>query len=276
MSSIDTPYYRRYWILLLFRAATFSGLGTVSSGLFHRLVYFVNALMPSVGMKSETARVLKASYGPFFPDYQWDLDRLVGMRLLHVVDMEWLPNDQHFFGKYQITKKGVTLAEKVAASSGYFSDVERAISEIVSAFVANPRALTVVASRLDANLGQDTIREGQIVDFGEWQEENYSKQAADFLFEAWLRNVLNGKRNSATVLRVPTEPVGEKSDLSHEQAPAPGFENTPAYKKEEPIKSVLEPITPSPARRRAFHLYAHYLVQSLAMEPDELRRGTRV
>jgi len=223
-------------------------------------------------MKSETARVLKASYGPFFPDYQSELDRLVGLRLLRVIDMEWVAADQHFFGRFQISKEGVAFAERIAAASAFFSDTERAVSEIVSAFVANPRALSVVASRLDANLAQDTIREGQIVDFGEWQDDNYSREAADFLFEAWLHTVLKGRRDPDAAIRIPTSAARE--DSQHEDFLS---ELTAvSARKAAPIESTLEPLTPSSPRRKAFHLYAHYLVHALAATPEELRRGERV
>jgi len=110
-------YFRRYWILLVLRATKFAGAGTVSSDFFHRLIYYVNALLPSVGLPAETAKVLKASYGPFFPEYQWDLDRLVGNSLVEVTDLTWISGDQRFFGKYRITKTGSNLVERLSVSS---------------------------------------------------------------------------------------------------------------------------------------------------------------
>lgn len=256
MNSATPSYYRRYWIVLLLRATTFSGVSTVPSDLFHRLVYFVNALMPAVGLQSETARVLKATYGPFFPDYQWDLDRLVGASLVHVVDFRSQTEETNFFGSYAISRSGVDFAEKIAMSSEFFSDVERAISEIVSAFVSTPRALSSLAPSFDANFGQDTIGPGCIIDFGEWSDDNYSSEAAQFLYDSWLAKLklrVNAASAKSGADRHPSRiTINDYSD----SARADGIGQGP--------NAVWKPLTSSHPRRRAFHLYAHFLVQSLA------------
>lgn len=266
MNSILASHYRRYWIILLLRATTFSGIATVPSDLFHRLVYFVNALMPAVGLESETARVLKASYGPFFPDYQWDLDRLVGMSLVDVIDFTSHPEDKNFFGQYSISRSGVQLAEKIAMSSEFFSDVERAISEIVSAFVAAPGALNSEAPNFDANFGQDTVRLDAIIDFGEWNEKNYSTEAAQFLYDRWLSRL---KLRSEEASEKPLlDSIASSTNIddflsSHVKINGIGQE----------LNAIWKPLTSSHPRRSGFHLYAHYLVQSLVRISAEANKG---
>lgn len=257
MSRASTKYYRRYWILSVLRAATFSGTGTITSDRFHRLVYFVNALLPAVGLDAETARVLKASYGPFFPEYQWDLDRLAGNGLISVIDLHWVSSDQRFFGTYRITPKGIRYAEKIAAATPFLSDVEHAISEIVSAFIAAPEALSRLASHLDANLGQDTIRNGQIVDFGEWQSENYSKSAAEFLLESWLSNLAKGTHGPQESPRM--NATSYTTEQNQYIAVAGDTNSTDSV--EMPLAP--EDWKPRYQHKRSFHLYVHYLVQSL-------------
>jgi hypothetical protein len=263
MNRESPKYYRRYWILSVLRAAMLSGAGTVSSDRFHRLVYFVNALLPAVGLDAETARVLKASYGPFFPEYQWDLDRLVGTGLVSVVDLRWVSSDQRFFGKYRITPDGINRAEKIAAATPFLSDVEYAISEIVSAFIATPDALSALATHIDANFGQDTIRDGQIVDFGEWQAENFSKNAAEFLLESWLSNLFK-RRTGEQPTRISVGVAPAISPQSHTI-----FQDT----KSAPNASVQSEYNFSASNykhKRSFHLYVHYLVQSLGRQASPL------
>lgn len=241
MTAHNPSFLRRYWILLVLRATCLAGSGTVSSDFFHKLVYYVNALLPSVGLQSETARVMKASYGPFFPEYQWDLDRLVGTSLAEVADLEWISSDQRFFGKYRITLRGRVLVEQMAASTSGLSDIERAISEMVSAFLANPAALSTLAAKLDANFGQDTVRDGEVIDFGEWGHENHSSDAAEFLFQNWLSKILPSAEQSkpSTVSLMGTS--GNISELKKIWAP-------------------------DAQHSQSFHLYAHYLVHRLAQQ----------
>jgi len=248
MTHAQPSHFRRYWILLVLRATCLAGSGTVSSDFFHKLVYYVNALLPSVGLPSETARVMKASYGPFFPEYQWDLDRLVGAGLVEVADLQWISTDQRFFGKYRITRRGQVLAEHVASGTGGLADIERAISEMVSAFLSTPAALTTLAAKLDANFGQDTVREGQVIDFGEWSGENHSRDAAKFLFHNWL-----------TRFALPVEPIGISAATSNEEI-AENAGIAPQLVPFQADKVVDE------KNGRSFHLYANYLVHRLAQQ----------
>lgn len=246
MTSPSPSFIRRYWILLVLRATCLSGSGTVASDFFHRLVYYVNALLPTVGLPAETARVMKASYGPFFPDYQWELDRLVGANLVEVADLAWISADQRFFGKYRITQAGQTLAEKLSQGTHGLSDIERAISEMVSAFLSTPGALSTLATKLDANFGQDTVRDGEIIDFGEWTNENHSRDAAEFLFQTWLSKILPKAEPSIPSNSLPLSLSEESSQVSE----APYRTNR----------------LPDAEHSRSFHLYANYLAHRLVQQ----------
>lgn len=257
MMDTRPSYFRRYWILLVLRAAKFAGAGTVSSDFFHRLIYYVNALLPSVGLPAETAKVLKASYGPFFPDYQWDLDRLVGNSLVEVADLTWISDDQRFFGKYRITKTGLELVERLSGASVGLSDIEGAISEMVSAFLSTPGALSAIAAKIDANLGQDTIREGEVVDFGEWKSENHSQDAAVFLFRTWLEEIVSRANQAAN------SELGNPASSGNE-VPEAGVV---------PSHSIGFNWAPDAQHSKSFHLYAHYLVHKLAARDNSALAG---
>lgn len=255
MATSHSSFIRRYWILLVLRATCLAGAGTVSSDFFHKLVYYVNALLPSVGLPSETARVMKATYGPFFPEYQWELDRLVGAGLVAVADIKWISEDQRFFGKYRVTARGRSVAEHLANSTPGLSEIERAISEMVSAFLSTPGALSTLASKFDANLGLDTVRDGQVIDFGEWRNQNYSRDAAEFLFQTWLKEVVLApiKEDQKGVIEV------RESDL--EKFEDPGEESMAVDTEDEADDEITWPANDQ--HSRSFHLYAHYLVHRL-------------
>lgn len=242
---------RRYWILLVLRAARYCGFATVASDVFHRLVFFANTLAPTVDISSETPRVLKAEQGPFFPDYQWDLDRLVGMALVDVRDLSWASEDGRYFGKYRINNKGLLLSEEILRDNDYFAFTERAISEVVSAFSKTKGLFEPSSAFYDASYSQDTIRFGEVIDFGEWNPHNYTTDAALFLYEKWLNCAPMHGEPSVVVQGVSGYP-----DVSVEYKPGTNNDNEQRENDEE--KGHIPPIE-SHYRKNAIYLYAHYL-----------------
>lgn len=77
----------RAWVLGLVVMANWSGLRPLSKSHVHALVFLANSLAPIYEDSGLEARVIKHEHGPFYPDAQWDLDRLVGQGLLHVSDV---------------------------------------------------------------------------------------------------------------------------------------------------------------------------------------------
>lgn len=246
---------RRYWILLVLRAARYCGFATVASDVFHRLVFFANTLAPTVDISSETPRVLKAEQGPFFPDYQWDLDRLVGMALVDVRDLSWASEDGRYFGKYHINKNGLLLSEEILNDNLFFALTERAISEVVSAFSKTTGLFDRSSAFHDASYSQDTIRFGEVIDFGEWSLHNFTTEAALFLYEKWLNCTPKHGESSVVVQGYGGYPdinVGYKQGTNHDNGQHEG--------EEEKGKGKFNiPQIESHFRKNAIYLYAHYL-----------------
>ncbi len=59
----------------------------------HSLVFLANSLAAIYDDQGVETRVIKHSHGPFYPDAQWDLDRMVGQGLLKIDDIEFKDND---------------------------------------------------------------------------------------------------------------------------------------------------------------------------------------
>ncbi|MFC5501318.1 hypothetical protein ACFPJ4_03575 [Lysinimonas soli] len=79
--------------LLILGACDRAGIGQVSTRLFHSIAYFSNALAPVWDLPALTPDLLKSHGGPYYPQLQRDLDRLVGRGLANVRDIGYSAND---------------------------------------------------------------------------------------------------------------------------------------------------------------------------------------
>jgi len=179
-------HVRRVWILLILRATRLCGFATISAKTFHRLALFSNSLAPTNHVEAETAKVLKTDYGPYFPDYQVELDRLVGLQLIDVVDLKWQSEDGRFISKYRISNAGMSFLDLAIQKLNLIAQSERAVSETISAFAEYQIDKEKETATVDANYGIDTLQIGELVDYGEWIDaHNYATEAAEYMAGAW-------------------------------------------------------------------------------------------
>jgi len=108
---IDVNLRNRAWLLGLVRCANWAGLRPVSNRHVHALVFLANSLAPIYQDEGVETRVVKQARGPFYPDAQWDLDRMVGQQLLTISgDRLNRTNDGwEIDASYQVTKLGINL-----------------------------------------------------------------------------------------------------------------------------------------------------------------------
>lgn len=84
MPAAEASLRNRAWVLGLVVMANWSGLRPLSKSHAHSLIFLANSLAPIYEDTGLESRVIKHEHGPFYPDAQWDLDRLVGQGLLNV------------------------------------------------------------------------------------------------------------------------------------------------------------------------------------------------
>ncbi len=230
---------RRLWILLILRATRLCGFSTVSSSTLHRLVLFSNSLAPTNNVLPETAKVLKNDYGPYFPDYQVEIDRLIGLGLVDIVDMQWQSDDGRFLGKYRINGAGMEFVGNASAVLRSAAQAERAVSETVAAFADYQLDQEANAIKVDANYGLDTLQTGEIVDFGEWHNSrNYATEAAQFMLRTW--------EGGASIVELSSDDGGGVAP----ELLISSFEEVEMY-------------APTHVRKAAVYLYAQYIHSQL-------------
>jgi hypothetical protein len=114
MANIDAQQLRgRLWVLLAMDACDRGGISPIPKDRFHRLIFLSNCLAQVFGADPPAKRIIKYKRGPFYPDIQWQIDRLVTMQW---VDLHGLLLEQDQYGAwldadYQISGQGIKIAE---------------------------------------------------------------------------------------------------------------------------------------------------------------------
>lgn len=179
--AIAASIRRRVRIVVLLQASAEAGIEPLPTMRLHAIAYLANVLAPVWDMPSVDGAILKRSGGPFYPDLQRDLDRLVGLGVVRVADLRHLRlDDSHYRveGSYQLNPP---LAEPIleylemlpgeAAAAHFVRELVLALSALSDAEI--DRAVTEDATYSNPKVGPDNV-----IDFGEWLETNYSAAAA--------------------------------------------------------------------------------------------------
>lgn len=173
---------RRVRLVALLEASREAGVEPLPTLRLHLIAYLANVLSPVWDMPSVDGSVLKRRGGPFYPDLQSDLDRLVG---LGVVQVECLRHqrldDDHYRleGSYRLNAE---LAKPLLAYLRALPEEEvatRFVRELVLALSSLSDDEIDRAITEDATYANPTIGNDNVIDFGEWMGANYSAAAAE-------------------------------------------------------------------------------------------------
>lgn len=156
----------RVWVLLAMEACDRAGLSPVGKTRFHRMIFLSNCLAELYEATPPAKRVLKYKRGPFYPDVQWQLDRLNAMGLVATNNLQ-IAEDAHgpwLEADYSITDAGVKVTKCIRdAPLGHSTGTY--IDELVFAFARlNGRDLDYVALR-ELNYAAPGIAEGVLISF---------------------------------------------------------------------------------------------------------------
>jgi hypothetical protein len=173
---------RRVRLVTLLEASREAGIEPLPTLRLHLIAYLVNVLSPVWDMPSADGSVLKRRGGPFYPDLQSDLDRLVGLGVVKVESLrhERLDDDHYRLeGSYRLNPE---LATPILAYLRAYPEEEAAarfVRELVLALSSLSdeeidRAITEDATYANPMIGNDNV-----IDFGEWMGANYSAAAAE-------------------------------------------------------------------------------------------------
>lgn len=177
----DAPLLqRRVWLLMLLDGAERAGVAPLPTAHLHRLAFFANCLAPVYDLPVPNGIVVKdRRRGPYYPELQWDVDRLAAQGLVELRGLRHVEEDDGwgFTADYGLTVKGVEALDRAAASPRT-ARTRRFLAELGAAFGALGEAGREHADEADATYGDRHAADGRVIDFAEWRERNYSADAA--------------------------------------------------------------------------------------------------
>ena len=170
---------RRIRVLMLLDAADYVLMSPISISRFHTLTFLADVLSPIYDFSPISGRVLKRRAGPYFPDLQWEIDRLVGLGL--VVPSELTPivevENAYIEASLSLDRDRTEKIIGIINSSEEFQGLRSFFRELAGALSS------IEDEELDAATQSDVTWErghqGTIIDYAEWRAVNYSEQSAD-------------------------------------------------------------------------------------------------
>jgi hypothetical protein len=174
-----TEVERWAWILLLLDSAERAGLTPIETPRFHTLAFFANCLAPVYDLPAASDKIIKFARGPFYPDFQWDLDRLVAMGFVELRSFEPFQDARGwwFTASYVASARALHSIEYLRESPR-LARIHAFQRELASAFADLPDVVQGTSPERDATFADPTVPEGALIDFAAWAD-NHSGQAAE-------------------------------------------------------------------------------------------------
>lgn len=173
---------RRIRLLILLQAAESAGLVPIPILQLHTFAYLSNVLSQVWDLPPIDGKVLKRNGSPFYPSIQHELDLLVGAGLVIVSDIGHVKDQDNRWrleGKYRLN---FGMAQRVLSRIEDFPE-EKKISifakELAYALSALSDEEFGLAMGQDATYSDPMVAVGNVIDFAEWRNVNYSATAAN-------------------------------------------------------------------------------------------------
>lgn len=173
---------RQVRLVMLLDAAENAGLVPLKILRLHAFAYLSNVLAPVWNMPILNGRVLKRHGGPFYPDLQKDLDRLVGMGVTVISSVSHVQDEAKRWrleGAYRLNRH---FADPILGSLAAFPDEVRLgsfIAELAYALSALSDEEFDRAVSEDATYSDPMVTIDNVIDFADWRSRNYTVNVAE-------------------------------------------------------------------------------------------------
>jgi hypothetical protein len=172
---------RRGRLLMVLAAAEHAGITPLSVVELHAFAYLANVLSPVWDLAPQKRSVLHRQGGPYYPEMQEDIDALIGRGLLGIQGLRHTKDSNgrwRLEGNFFVAE--VEAVRSIVSSLTEFTDETRLFKfyrELAFAISNLSRSERASAFSEDATYKVD-VGEEVIIDFAEWQQANYSENAA--------------------------------------------------------------------------------------------------
>lgn len=169
-------------VLLLLDALARAGVVPTPARALHEMAYLANVLSPVFDLTPFDAMLLKRPSGPYYPELQQAVDRLVGRGLVEAREVEYrLVEEEKRYrvvASYRLSRVRVQPAldrhGQLLAEEAVF------LHELASAYSVLSDAQFGRAALEDARYGDTSVDVDNVIDFGDYASpaKNFSRNAA--------------------------------------------------------------------------------------------------
>ncbi len=172
------------WLLMLVGASGLAGLTPLSNELFHRLVFLSNSLAKLYETQPPAELVLKQARGPYYPQAQYQLERMVVQGLVTMSGMRWTGKaDRHVDASFALSDAGLDCARRLVADSAWCSDVNDFLNDLAAAVAHVDEGKEVHTVDRDLTYSQPGIGDRTVISFrsaGERLSERATEELAAY------------------------------------------------------------------------------------------------
>lgn len=169
-------------VLTLLDALAAAGLAPSSSRALHELAYLANVLAPVFDLPPLDATLLKRKSGPYYPELQQTIDRLVGRGLVEAQELSYELDEVE--QRYRISASYLLRWSEVRAALKRYRELSPIealfLDELAAAYSALADVEQGHVAVKDARYADVSVDVNNVIDFGEWTsaEKNFSRNAA--------------------------------------------------------------------------------------------------
>lgn len=169
-------------VLVLLDALARVGLVPTPAHALHELAYLANVLSPVFDLAPFDAKLLKRATGPYYPELQLAIDRLVGRGLVDAMKVEYryLAEDKRYrvLAQYRLRRSLVRAA--LERHGQVFAQEAQFLHELAAAYSVLSDDKLGRAALQDARYADISVDVSEVIDFGEYDNpaKNFSRNAA--------------------------------------------------------------------------------------------------
>jgi hypothetical protein len=169
-------------VLVLLDALARAGLVPTAAKALHELAYLANVLSPVFDLNPLDAKLLKRASGPYYPELQQAIDRLVGCGLVDAMGLKYRfvteDNRYRVVAAYRLRRPQVQHA--LDRHAQVFSEEALFLRELAAAYSTLTDEQLGRAGREDARYADQSVDIDNVIDFGEYDQpsKNFSCNAA--------------------------------------------------------------------------------------------------
>jgi hypothetical protein len=182
MDSDLIPRQQAVRVLVLLDALARTGITPAKARALHELAYLANVLSPVFNLTPADAKLLKRASGPYYPELQLAVDRLVGKGLVEAQGLKYeqVEEDERYrvVASYRLHRPRVQAALDRHVS--VLPEEALFLHELASAYSALSDDQLGCAALQDARYADKSVDVDNVIDFGEYDSpaKNFSRNAA--------------------------------------------------------------------------------------------------